>query len=385
MPDYLLRFHLEDISPTTAGGVGSFAKQLLLGMAPRRNPDSLLAITAPNQGREWADALEGRVRVEELPRLLTMPEGGFTGTLRAQARRLPFVHGARAGLRAVSMKSDRRRVVADYFPYHRSRAFGRHVFVTVHDLRVYDEQFIDLPSQGNIEENTRKASVVFCSWRHPSQQLLARFPEHAHKFREVPFPPMLPGGTASRRVGKYLLFPAATSPHKNHRLLLQYARACPEGPAVICVGPEVEPEASFLRALARESKVGSAFELRGLVSDEELDSLLSECLALVMPSRFEAASGPIMEAFARGIPVVSADIPPLRAQIEQSNGDAAWFDPMSVVSLAGAVDLLRGDYQRFEAASQRAGTWYKNLDWTATADAYLGAIDEAMARRGGHV
>jgi glycosyltransferase involved in cell wall biosynthesis len=185
---------------------------------------------------------------------------------------------------------------------------------------------------------------------------------------------MLSVPSAPRSIGEYLLYPAATSPHKNHRLLVDFVERYSDAPRVICVGPLVGEEGRSLPAVAEERGLSSRIEFRGMVSDAELDILMSNALAVVMPTLFEAASGPIMEAFVRGVPVLAADIPPLRSQVDMCGGVVEWFDPTSAASLAEAVTGLYAHYSVLEEGARSGGQYYGSLDWADTCSEYLQVI-----------
>jgi glycosyltransferase involved in cell wall biosynthesis len=127
--------------------------------------------------------------------------------------------------------------------------------------------------------------------------------------------------------------------------------------------------------------VQEKIDFRGMISPSELNKLYDECAALVMPTLHEAASGPVMEAFVRGVPVLCADIPSLRDQIEQSGGAVAWFDPMSVESLAWAVHTLKTDSERLIRGARRGGGWFAALSWPDTAERYCRVMDRCLIPR----
>jgi glycosyltransferase involved in cell wall biosynthesis len=189
-----------------------------------------------------------------------------------------------------------------------------------------------------------------------------------------------PSATGRRAPGDFLLYPAATTPHKNHRLLVRYLVENPAAPPVVCVGPEVEPGFGELRELAAAHGISRRLQVRGMVPAAELDRLYDGCWAVVMPTLHEAASGPVMEAFCRGVPVLAADIPALRGQMAQCGADVSWFDPFSPASLAAAVDRMCASYDALTQAARRGGAWYAELSWPATAARYASVIDAGMAR-----
>jgi glycosyltransferase involved in cell wall biosynthesis len=373
--DYLLRVHCEDISPGSSGGIEGFARGMISGFYELR-PHLVQVLVGPGQGPAWRESLGGAdVEVRELRTALPLPR--IAGRLRRTLRRSRQLHRLRAALRQRSAAGGARRVV-DYFPYHRARTYGTDRFVTVHDLRVFTEDFKDGVSQRLIQDNIASARAVFTSWSHPRRQILDTFPGVAAKLHQVQFPPMLAAPDGRRRKpGQFLLFPAATVPHKNHRLLVEYLERFPAAPPVLCVGPPVEPGASAVTAAAVRL-ADERLRFLGMVDADELEDLYMRCLAVVMPSKFEAASGPVMEALARGVPVVASRIDAIESQVEESGAVVAWFDPDDVTSLASAVDDLRRDYDRYTAGAVSGRAWMESLSWPATAGRYLEVIDEHM-------
>jgi glycosyltransferase involved in cell wall biosynthesis len=182
--------------------------------------------------------------------------------------------------------------------------------------------------------------------------------------------------TGSRaEVDNFLFFPAATVSHKNHRVLIDYASLSGSRP-VICVGPEVEPLHRELVELAAAKRANIRF--LGRVSNDEMNQLYSTCWALVMPSKYEAASGPIMEAFARGVPVLAATTPALMSQVEQSGGAVCWFEADSAQSLDQAERELSRKYSAYEEGSWAGGRWYASLTWAGAANQYLSVMDQHL-------
>jgi hypothetical protein len=64
--------------------------------------------------------------------------------------------------------------VADYFPFHRTRTFGAHRFVTIHDLRVFEPDYSDGPGRRDITDNIASAEAIFTSWRNPYREISTR-------------------------------------------------------------------------------------------------------------------------------------------------------------------------------------------------------------------
>lgn len=91
---------------------------------------------------------------------------------------------------------------------------------------------------------------------------------------------------------------------------------------VVRIAGEGEEHAR-LTALAEELGIGDRVEFVGNVSRERLVSMLVEATALAVPSRDEAFSLMVIEAFAAGLPVVASRV----GGIPEAAGDAAKFVP----------------------------------------------------------
>jgi alpha-1,3-rhamnosyl/mannosyltransferase len=112
-------------------------------------------------------------------------------------------------------------------------------------------------------------------------------------------------------------------------------------------------------------------------SDDALEALYQSATLAVYPSWYEGFGLPVVEAMARGVPVVASEI----AALAETGGPAARYaDPFRIESLAGAiVGLIEDADERSrlgQAGRERAATY----SWQATAARTRRAYDLA---RGG--
>ena len=116
----------------------------------------------------------------------------------------------------------------------------------------------------------------------------------------------LSGPATSER--PFILYPAVTWPHKNHAVLLEALRA-PElqGVDLVLTGGRGPAHGLLEDAIATMGLEERVIHL-GRVSDSRLDELYRSALALVFPSRHEGFGQPVVEAMARGCPVIAADV-----------------------------------------------------------------------------
>ena len=168
----------------------------------------------------------------------------------------------------------------------------------------------------------------------------------------------------------YVLSGGNRMPHKNFDRLLEAWTHIPatERPTLVITGSHGDdPLLPVVRRLGLDDDV----DLRGWVSAAELADLYDNASAYVFPTLFEGFGLPVLEAMARGCPVIGSDIPVLH---EVGGDDMAYFDPHDPVAIATAVRAVVGDTDtqaRLAAAGRKRAatfTWQRAAD--ATADVY---------------
>jgi len=152
-----------------------------------------------------------------------------------------------------------------------------------------------------------------------------------------------PGGApAARPPLKRLLYPASAEPHKNHARLIEAWR--------LLRADGIEPElhltvsagTPLARDLERGRSEGLAIVNHGEIEPARLRELYSSCDALVYPSTLESFGLPLVEARARGLPIVAAELDYVRDVADP----AQTFDAGSSVSIARAVRRYLGMPER---------------------------------------
>jgi len=174
-------------------------------------------------------------------------------------------------------------------------------------------------------------------------------------------------------------FPAMTWPHKNHLRLLEALALLRDEQGVlvplVCTGnrgafwPKIEEAIERLR-------LRDQVRFLGLVSWPELHYLYRACGFVVVPTLFEAASGPVFEAWHAGTAVACSAVTSLPQQV----GDAALlFDPYDVAAIARAVRALHEKPNLRRDLAARGRRRLEDFSWERTARAY-----RAIYRRAAH-
>jgi glycosyltransferase involved in cell wall biosynthesis len=222
---------------------------------------------------------------------------------------------------------------------------------------------------------SKRAAMVAVTSEWIRRDVIRHYDLPAEKVAVVPWaPPTLAYKTpdeatlaeVSRRLAlppRFLFYPAYAWPHKNHSALFRaLARLRDEDGislTLVCTGGESAYAAELLnqrRALGLDEQV----RWLGFISPNDLRALFELCDGVVVPTLFEAASGPVWEAFVAGAPVACSNVTSLPAQA----GDAAIvFDPRDETDLVAAVrrlwldDSLRGELASRGRERVREFTW----------------------------
>lgn len=186
-----------------------------------------------------------------------------------------------------------------------------------------------------------------------------------------------PEGHADRQV----LAVGNRMPHKNVEVLLEAVALLPAEtrPRLVITGGRAGDP---LPAMADRLGLGPDITIVGWLSDAELDALYRSSQVLALPTRFEGFGLPVLEAMARGVPVVCSDLPVLR----EVGGDAALYvDTTRPEALAAAlIELLddpAGQERRRRAGLARAATFTWDATAAATAEALHETVSEVARRR----
>lgn len=196
------------------------------------------------------------------------------------------------------------------------------------------------------------AIVTLSSWT--KQDIVRWTGVDPGKVRVLPYPPPLDGGgtatpegvTALRRThdlpGDFLLCAAQTWPHKNHLGLVRAVGLLRDRGVmvnIVCSGRQNE-HYEVIKAEMAKLKLQDRMKFVGFVSPTELKCLYREARGVVIPTKFEAASYPMWEAFREGRAVACSNVTSLPEQA----GDAALiFDPTDATSMANAVERIWTD------------------------------------------
>ncbi len=194
--------------------------------------------------------------------------------------------------------------------------------VTVHDVQPLDHpENFGLVKRAYLGAmlpwSVRRADAIVTVSEFCRERLVERLGAEPDRVAVLPAPVDASAGDAEMSLSAvapdlsrpFVLYPAVTYPHKNHAVVLRALAILAES------GVEVElvatgatgPLDSELDRLADKLGVGDRWHRLGRMPTPVLDGLYRQALSLVFPSRYEGYGLPVVEAMARGCPVIAAD------------------------------------------------------------------------------
>ncbi len=169
----------------------------------------------------------------------------------------------------------------------------------------------------------------------------------------------------------FALFPAMIWEHKNHLTLIEaYLKARREtdlGLQIICTGFQNEPHWSRIKKRLEKNDLCEDVRFVGLISESDLRCIYNQALFVIVPTLFEAASGPVFEAWHEGIPVACSDVTSLPEQVADA---ALLFNPHSVDDIKNVLVRMTIDTDLRDELVAKGQRRLKDFSWEKTAKAY---------------
>ncbi|MEJ2041458.1 MAG: glycosyltransferase, partial [Desulfosarcinaceae bacterium] len=141
------------------------------------------------------------------------------------------------------------------------------------------------------------------------------------------------------------------------------------------------PRRQSLKALVQRSGLQNQVAFLGLKKPHAVEKILQSCDALVLASEKEGRPNVVLEAMAAGVPVVGADIPPVRELLGHSERGLL-LATGDVEHLAAQLIWLRGNREAARRLARIARAWLheQGLSWQQTATAYASLYRKVLAQ-----
>ena len=141
---------------------------------------------------------------------------------------------------------------------------------------------------------------------------------------------------------KYLLYPAATWPHKNHIRLLEALKEVQKRTPdlnLICTGNKTDYY-DIIHKKILEFGLENSVKFLGIVPEEDLIGLYKNAELVVIPTLYEAGSGPLYEAMKYKVPVICANTTSLPETVSNAK---YIFNPTDVNELSELIIKMIND------------------------------------------
>jgi len=252
--------------------------------------------------------------------------------------------------------------------------------VTIHDL-AFEDFPDDFPGRTGWKYRTftpraaRSAQRVICVSGYTANDVVRRYDVDEARVRIIPNAPSLPigDGPLNEGDGPYLLAVGDLRPKKNLlRLVEAFRRLRGEGleHRLVLAGVDTgEGER------VRDAAGGEPVQLTGYLPDDQMDALMRGADALVHPSLYEGFGLVLVEAMARGVPVLAARA----TALPETGGDACeYFDPLDVGDMAAAIRRVVGDAAHRAELVARGHARAATLSWAASAALTVAVYEEML-------
>jgi glycosyltransferase involved in cell wall biosynthesis len=179
----------------------------------------------------------------------------------------------------------------------------------------------------------------------------------------------------------FAFYPAATWEHKNHLRLLEALVQLRDHERrtlrLISTGYKHPRFWPLIEQALRKLNLEGQVRFLGIVPTEDLRAIYRLAQFVIVPTLFEAASGPVFEAWLERVPIACSNVTSLPEQV----GDAALlFDPFSTSSIANAANRLATDQDLREDLIERGERRLLDFSWERTAKAYRAVYRRAAGR-----
>jgi len=215
-------------------------------------------------------------------------------------------------------------VPVQYAPIYKTKI---PVIITMHDLQEYHfPEFFSFKDKLHRKVNNKIAILdsdrIIVSFNHVKNDILKYFKVAEEKISVCP-PPFADNWfaetketdwiTLSKKYNleeNFVLYPAATWRHKNHLGLLSAIEILVREKNeihLVCTGKKIDFYKEIHRKII-EYGLSKNVHFLGIVPEEDLIGLYKNARLVVIPTLYEAGSGPLYEAMRYGIPVICSNV-----------------------------------------------------------------------------
>ena len=275
-----------------------------------------------------------------------------------------------------------------HFPYQYFMQTSIPSIFNPHDLQHLHYPHFFSESQINYRETIyqtgcTRARIVVVASQWVKQDIIDHYCINPNKIQIIPWAPPtqafdIPSSeTISEIESKYGLnkpfafYPAMSWPHKNHLRLLDAIAYLRDNENLIvnlvCTGDKTNDFFPKIEERIVQLNLDDQVKFLGIIPHSELRSIYGLSQFIIVPTLFEAASGPVFEAWYEGIPVACSAVTSLPEQV----GNAALlFNPNSTENIAIVLKKMSTDQELRDNLKRKGTKRLQDFSWERTAKAY---------------
>lgn len=239
------------------------------------------------------------------------------------------------------------------FQVVRHRIHGVPIVLSIMDIQheYFPEYFTkqDLQARGLLFESSAKAAQqIIAISKFTKSTIIEKYGISPHKISvvhlshdEALFYPRKDKKKSLRLPKKFLFYPAATWPHKNHIALIEalskYIQQSKDKQMNVVFAGIPKQQGKKIRDAIKKHRLEDNVHWLGYLDRVELPYVYCAALAVIFPSKFEGFGIPILEAMACGCPVACSNTTSLP---EVAGKAALFFDPDSIQEISETISTL---------------------------------------------
>ncbi|MFM2125931.1 MAG: hypothetical protein RL328_2382 [Acidobacteriota bacterium] len=253
---------------------------------------------------------------------------------------------------------------------------ARRTVTTFHDLFVMTGEYSSPEFRARFTEQARGAAersdLFIAVSQFTANQMTELLNIEPARIRVIPHGVEIPVAAPEPRE-RIVLFVGAIQKRKNISALVRAFEAMPPGWRLVLAGAVSGYGAADELAAIEASPRRQDIRIAGYVSADELESLYARASIFAFPSLDEGFGMPVLDAMARGVPVVTSN----RSAMPEVAGDAALLvDPERVEAIAEALRSLASDRALQNDLRTRGLARARQFSWASAADATWRVYEE---------
>ena len=376
----------------TAGGLEPMIAGLARGLSDLTDGDEEYLFLAYPGSRAWLQPhLSGKSRLLDAPVPLQQTLKRWISDISPVIRRdfwakIGSMAGWRRPGRAELSDGTIESAGVDIMHFTRQDAFATSIPFIYHPHDLLHVHYPELVGEKEFEYREftyryfcERASMVAVTASWGRRDLIDHFELEPDRVAVVPWAPAVwtasnpsPKSVEEMRVmyslpTNFALYPAQTWPHKNHKRLLDAIKLLRDekGQEIHLVLPgRFNEYQESIGHHVDQIGLSELVHFLGHVTNEQLRCLYSLARCVIIPTKFEAASGPLWEAFATGVPAACSTVTALPRQARNA---ALLFDPDDSIEMADAIYRLWTDEQLRTKLVRRGTDNVSRFSWDRTA------------------